>query len=401
LCLAEQSRLAANGKTDFGRKDLPRNIRLHSKCWAANMSALDNIIGQELAVTRLRQFATHFSQRGEAPDHILIVGAEGMGKRAIANAVANELGVSIYMTNGTLLEKKGDVTAILTSLDQGDLIFLENIHRLRQPLKQILLPALQDFKIDLIIGQGAGARVHPYVLNRFTCVASVPEEAAITSELHDAFPLVLRLQPYSKSELARIAIRVAENDSKLLTLPAAQLIAAACDGSPHQAETLVSRLAKGSSPEITESDVRNYLSILGTHLESHTAPGLSGVDNLSGIDFELLVGSLLSRMGFQIEMTKESGDGGVDIIATLDKPFLRGRYLVQCKRFAIGSNVGAPIVREFYGALRADRNAVKGIFITTSFFTNQARDFARDLPIDLIDRDQLCHLLREYDLLTN
>jgi tetratricopeptide (TPR) repeat protein len=103
-------------------------------------------------------------------------------------------------------------------------------------------------------------------------------------------------------------------------------------------------------------------------------------------------------MGFRAAMTKASGDGGIDIVATLDQPVTGGLYLVQCKRYAAGSLVGAPVVREFYGALTADQRAVKGILITTSGFTTQAQEFARGLPIELIGRDELERLLERHGL---
>jgi hypothetical protein len=363
------------------------------------MGRLDRIIGQEQAVNRLRGFANHFRQRVEVPDHILLIGAEGTGKRTIAESFANELAAKIVTTNAFLLEKKGDLTAVLTSLDAGEVLFLEDVQRLRQPLKELLIPVLRDFWIDLVIGAGP-ARVHRYQLNRFTCVASVPREGDLPLELRDAFPLVLKLQPYSSPELSAIAARAAEGISGSLAPAAAGLIAGASNANPHQAEVLVRRIARNDKKYITEADVQNYFTILGMNFRSAVSYGTLALDNLSGIDFENLIASLLARMGFQIEMTKASGDGGVDIIATVEKPLLRGRYLIQCKRFAIGSPVGAPIVREFYGALRADHRAVKGMLVTTSSFTDQARDFARDLPIDLIDREQLEHLLREYKLLS-
>ena len=124
----------------------------------------------------------------------------------------------------------------------------------------------------------------------------------------------------------------------------------------------------------------------------------SGLDTLSGIEFEGLITRLLERMGFRAEMTKASGDGGIDIVATLDQPLTGGRYLIQCKRYAEDSLVGAATVREFYGALTADRRAVKGILITTSGFTSQAQEFAGGLPIELIGRDQLQRLLEQNGL---
>src|SRR5437867_4925536 len=109
------------------------------------------------------------------------------------------------------------------------------------------------------------------------------------------------------------------------------------------------------------------------------ATGMSDLDTFSGIDFEKLIAQLLQRMGFRAEMTKATGDGGIDIEATLDHALTGGRFLIQCKRYAPGCLVGAAAVREFYGALTADRRAVKGILITTSGFSAQALEFARSL----------------------
>ncbi len=128
---------------------------------------------------------------------------------------------------------------------------------------------------------------------------------------------------------------------------------------------------------------------------------MNGLDSLSGIEFEKLITVLLERMGFRTEMTKASGDGGIDVVATLDQPLTGGRCLIQCKRYAPDSPVGAATVREFYGALTADRRAVKGILITTSGFTAQALDFAEGLPIEVIGRDQLQRLLEQHGLHTD
>ncbi len=128
---------------------------------------------------------------------------------------------------------------------------------------------------------------------------------------------------------------------------------------------------------------------------------MSSLDALSGIEFEGLITQLLERMGFRAEMTKASGDGGVDVVATLDHPVTGGRYLIQCKRYAPDSPVGAATVREFYGVLTADRRAVKGILITTSGFTAQALEFAGGLPLELIGRGQLQRLLDQHGLHTD
>jgi len=136
---------------------------------------------------------------------------------------------------------------------------------------------------------------------------------------------------------------------------------------------------------------------LGNTSPNRTEPtAVLDLQRLSGVDFEHVIGRLLHRMGLRAEVTKATGDGGIDIIATLDRPIIGGRYLIQCKRLALDSPVGAAIVREFYGALTADRRAAKGILVTTSGFTAQAREFARNLPIELVDGEQLAKLLAQY-----
>ena len=119
------------------------------------------------------------------------------------------------------------------------------------------------------------------------------------------------------------------------------------------------------------------------------------MQQLSGIAFEEFITGLLQGIGFRTQMTKVSGDGGVDIVAVLDKPLVGGRYLIQCKRFEPDSLVGAPTVREFFGAINADRKAMKGILITTSGFTDQAKEFAEDVGLELIEGEALTALIAE------
>jgi restriction endonuclease Mrr len=134
-------------------------------------------------------------------------------------------------------------------------------------------------------------------------------------------------------------------------------------------------------------------------VEDQAAVGdeLCDILSLSGRDFEQLIVGLLSRMGFKAELTAPTGDGGVDVVATLDKPITGGRYLIQCKRYGSDNTIGAPAVRDFYGAVTADR-AVKGIFITTSDFTVQARQFAEKAGVELVNLAGLKKLLTEYSL---
>jgi restriction system protein len=124
---------------------------------------------------------------------------------------------------------------------------------------------------------------------------------------------------------------------------------------------------------------------------------LASLEVLSGVEFERLVTTLLARMEFRAEMTKSTGDGGIDIVAVLDKPILGGKYLFQCKRYAPDNLVGASTVRDFYGAVTADK-AVKGIIITTSDFTAQAREFAERVGLELINLERLQNLFAQYGM---
>lgn|GEM_PF-879319 len=362
-----------------------------------NVPTLEQVVGQEQVVSRLQEFADHFLRRGEALDHLLLIGPHGMGQSMIAKALAGTVRAGVTETAGNLLEKKGDLTAILTSLDPRDILIVRNGAELRQPLVEVLIPALREFRIDLVIGQGVAARVHPYKLNRFTCVACVERESDISPKLRDEFALPLTLQPYSISELSKIARLIALDAGREIDESAALLVASACQGSPHQEQILIRRIGMPDGQRITEAAVREYLSVLGLRVGSQApANAAMGVDGLSGVEFEQLVGGLLIKMGFQVEITKASGDGGIDIIASLAQPLLRGRYLIQCKRFSESNSVGAPVIREFYGAIRADHRVVKGIFITTSTFTQQATEFAENVGIELIDREGLQRLLAQY-----
>lgn len=362
---------------------------------------LEQIVGQERLVTRLRQVTDHFRQRGEAPDHILLVGPSGMGQTLVASAFAAELNARTKKCDADSLEKKGDLTAILTSLDPGDILALRDVSRLRQPLIEILGPALREFRLDLVIGQGPGARIHPYRLSRFTCVACVEKEAALSPRLSEEFGIRLSLESYSISELSQVVRLIARSMGQEIGDSAALIVAKASQGSPRQAKVLVRRLGGGPEGQcITESTVRDYLAAVGVWVDSYTpASAETDIDARSGIEFERLIGNLLSRMGFQVELTKASGDGGVDVVAHFAQPFFQGRYLIQCKRFSVANAVGAPVIREFYGAVRADHRAVKGIFVTTSNFTEQAREFAERVGIELIDREGLGRLLREHGVI--
>jgi len=147
--------------------------------------------------------------RGEALDHVLLYGPPGLGKTTLAQIIANELGVTIKTSSGPLLERKGDLTAILTSLEQREVFFLDEIHRLIPAIEEVLYPAMEDYRIDLVIGQGAGARIHPFLLNRFTLIGATTRAGLITAPLRSRFGIVHRLDFYTPEELMTIIRRSA------------------------------------------------------------------------------------------------------------------------------------------------------------------------------------------------
>jgi Holliday junction DNA helicase RuvB len=147
--------------------------------------------------------------RGEALDHVLLYGPPGLGKTTLAQIIASELGVTIKTSSGPLLERKGDLTAILTSLEQREVFFLDEIHRLVPAIEEVLYPAMEDYRIDLVIGQGAGARIHPFILNRFTLIGATTRAGLVTAPLRSRFGIVHRLEFYTSEDLATIIRRSA------------------------------------------------------------------------------------------------------------------------------------------------------------------------------------------------
>jgi len=237
-------------------------------------------------------------------------------------------------------------------------------------------------------------------LRPFTLIATIPKKSECPSELLREFSLILSFQPYSIPELQSLAHSMEKPEGLSLDEGAASLIARSCDGRPGHIESTLRRIVRAlNKSALAEDDVLRAFDAFGINVHPDTPPNLSdNLQTLSGQDFEKLIEALLTRMGFKTEMTSTTGDGGIDIIAVLDKAIVGGRYLFQCKRFAPDNLVGAPMVRDFYGAVTADR-AVKGILITTSEFTVQAREFARRVGVELIDLEQLQKLLLEYHLI--
>ena len=209
---------------------------------------------------------------------------------------------------------------------------------------------------------------------------------------------MLPLQPYTVESLEQIAARIAAEAHLDIASEARHLIALNSGRRPHNVESLMQRMTRATQKQqITLEGAVVTFHAFGINVHKSEHPASSPhLERMSGIEFEQTVTKLLIRMGFRAEMTKATGDGGINIVAALDKPIVGGKYLFQCKRYAADNLIGAATVREFYGAVAAE-GAVKGILITTFGFTTHAREFAERVGIELIDWVRFQELLGQFE----
>lgn len=170
---------------------------------------LNDYIGQEKVKENLSVFIEAAKRRGDALDHVLLYGPPGLGKTTLSGIIAHEMGVNFRVTSGPAIEKPGDLAALLTNLQEGDVLFIDEIHRLSRSIEEILYPALEDFALDIIIGKGPSARSIRLDLNKFTLVGATTRAGQLTSPLRDRFGVIQRLELYTKEELCNIIMRSA------------------------------------------------------------------------------------------------------------------------------------------------------------------------------------------------
>ncbi len=204
--------------------------------------SFDEFIGQERIKDNLRVFIQAARQRGEALDHVLFYGPPGLGKTTLAHIMANELGVGIKTTSGPVLERAGDLAAILTNLNDQDILFVDEIHRMPRVVEEVLYPAMEDYHLDIIIGQGPNARTLKLNLPRFTLIGATTRTGLLTSPLRDRFGVIIRLEYYGPEDLMRIIIRSARILDVRIEDDAAHEIACRSRGTPRIANRLLRRV---------------------------------------------------------------------------------------------------------------------------------------------------------------
>ncbi|MCL2853504.1 MAG: Holliday junction branch migration DNA helicase RuvB [Defluviitaleaceae bacterium] len=221
--------------TEYHSEDIELEPRLRP-------ASFEGYIGQDKAKANMQIYIEAAKMRGETLDHVLLYGPPGLGKTTLSNIIANQLGVRIKTTSGPAIERQGDIAAILNDLNHGDVLFIDEIHRLSRVVEEVMYPAMEDFAIDILIGKGAGAKSIRLDLPRFTLIGATTRIGLLTAPLRDRFGVVMRLEPYSVADLTKILMRSAGVLGIGIEEGGAQEIARRSRGTPRIANRLLKRV---------------------------------------------------------------------------------------------------------------------------------------------------------------
>lgn len=223
--------------------------------------SIEEYVGQEKAKENLKIYIDAAKLRGESLDHVLLYGPPGLGKTTLANIIANEMGVNIKITSGPAIEKQGDLAALLTNLSEGDVLFIDEIHRLSRSVEEILYPAMEDYALDIIIGKGPSARSIRIDLPKFTMIGATTRAGQLTTPLRDRFGVLLKLELYTPEELASIVKRSAGILGIEISESGAYEIASRSRGTPRIANRFLKRVrdfAQIKGDGVIDAEIASY-----------------------------------------------------------------------------------------------------------------------------------------------
>ncbi|NQW13459.1 MAG: Holliday junction branch migration DNA helicase RuvB [Rhodobacter sp.] len=291
---------------------------------ALRPQSLDEFVGQQDAKANLRVFIESARQRGQAMDHTLFHGPPGLGKTTLAQIIARELGVNFRMTSGPVLARAGDLAAILTNLDERDVLFIDEIHRLNPAVEEVLYPALEDFELDLVIGEGPAARTVRIDLQPFTLIGATTRLGLLTTPLRDRFGIPTRLEFYTEDELLSIVTRGARLMGAHANEDGAREIARRARGTPRVAGRLLRRVVDFA---IVEGD-----GSVSKEIADHALTRL-GVDHL-GLDnadrrYLRLIAEAYSGGPVGVETLSAALSESRDSVEEVIEPYLLQQGLIQ------------------------------------------------------------------------
>ena len=240
--------------TEYSHEDSDTDISLRPK-------TLNDYIGQDKAKDNLKVYIDAAKLRGESLDHVLLYGPPGLGKTTLSNIIANEMGVNIRVTSGPAIEKQGDLAALLTNLSEGDVLFIDEIHRLNRSVEEILYPAMEDYALDIIIGKGPSARSIRIDLPRFTLIGATTRAGQLTTPLRDRFCVLLKLELYTPEQLATIVTRSAGILGIEINKNGAYEIASRSRGTPRIANRLLKRVrdfAQVHGKDVIDEEISSF-----------------------------------------------------------------------------------------------------------------------------------------------